>query len=253
MEEPLEETIGRLLRESGKTIATAESTTGGYVGHLLNSPPGSSKYYIGSVVAYHTRPKKTLLNVPDEVFADVGSVSAQAVLAMARNVRELMDTDIGVSESGIAGPTGGNADRPWERSSSPSRPATATSSPSATSSTRVAPSSSSAPPRPSSTSSATTSPEASLPLGRTKGGTRRPLAKPPSRWEGLRAGTRRPLAKPPSRWEGLRAGTRRPSLPAGEGLDEGARSRPPTCSRSRPRRAPPSAPSATRAACSALR
>ena len=112
MEEPLEETIGRLLRESGKTIATAESTTGGYVGHLLNSPPGSSKYYIGSVVAYHTLPKKTLLNVPEEVFADVGSVSAQAALAMARNVRELMDTDIGVSESGIAGPTGGNADRP---------------------------------------------------------------------------------------------------------------------------------------------
>ena len=112
MEESLEETVGRLLREGGKTIATAESTTGGYVGHLLNSPPGSSKYYIGSVVAYHTRPKKTLLSVPEEVFAEVGSVSAQAVLAMARNVRELMDTDIAVSESGIAGPTGGNAERP---------------------------------------------------------------------------------------------------------------------------------------------
>ena len=81
MEESLEETVGRLLRESGKTIATAESTTGGYVGHLLNNPPGSSKYYIGSVVAYHTRPKKTLLSVPEEVFAEVGSVSAQAVLA----------------------------------------------------------------------------------------------------------------------------------------------------------------------------
>ena len=156
-EEPLEVTVGRLLRESGKTIATAESTTGGYVGHLLNNPPGSSKYYIGSVVAYHTRPKRTVLNVPEHIFADVGSVSVQAVLAMARNVRELMDTDIGVSESGIAGRPAATQSDPWARSSSPSRPATATSSPSATSSTRAASSSRGVPRRPSSTSCGTTS------------------------------------------------------------------------------------------------
>jgi len=108
----IEETVGLLLRESGKTIATAESTAGGYIGHLLNNVPGSSKYYIGSIVAYHSRPKQTLLNVPEHLFKDVGSVSVQVTLAMAQGVRNALDTDIGVSETGIAGPTGGNPEHP---------------------------------------------------------------------------------------------------------------------------------------------
>ncbi len=108
----IEDELGVLLGACGKTIATAESTTGGYIGHLINNVPGSSKYYVGSVVAYHTRLKQSLLNVPEVILKAVGSVSAQAVLAMAQNVREVMGTDIGVSESGIAGPTGGNAEKP---------------------------------------------------------------------------------------------------------------------------------------------
>lgn len=108
----IEDELGALFRACGKTIATAESTTGGYIGHLINNAPGSSKYYVGSVVAYHTRLKQSLLNVPEGILKDVGSVSAQVVLAMAQNVREVMGTDIGVSESGIAGPTGGNAEKP---------------------------------------------------------------------------------------------------------------------------------------------
>ncbi len=108
----IEEQVAEQLVQRGLTIATAESTTGGYIGHLLNTIPGSSRYYVGSVVAYHTRPKIQLLKVPEAVIKDAGSVSAQCALAMAKGVRELLGTDIGVGETGIAGPTGGRPDRP---------------------------------------------------------------------------------------------------------------------------------------------
>ncbi|MCH7553113.1 MAG: CinA family protein [Chloroflexi bacterium] len=108
----LEEQVGELLVKAGLTIATAESTTGGYIGHLLNNVAGSSKYYVGSVVAYHTRPKISVLHVPEEVFKTSGSVSVQCALAMAQGVREVMDVDIGVSETGIAGPSRGTPEKP---------------------------------------------------------------------------------------------------------------------------------------------
>ncbi len=108
----IEEQVAEALTARRLTIATAESTTGGYIGHLLNNVPGSSKYYIGSVVAYHTKPKVDLLKVPEHVIKEAGSVSAQCALAMAQGVRQLLGTDIGVSETGIAGPTGGRPDRP---------------------------------------------------------------------------------------------------------------------------------------------
>lgn len=104
--------IAAMLTAKGKTIATAESTTGGYIGHLLNSVPGSSRYFVGGVTAYANMPKAKVLRVPQAVLEEAGSVSAQCVLAMAQGVRELMDTDIGVAESGVAGPGGGRGDKP---------------------------------------------------------------------------------------------------------------------------------------------
>ena len=108
----IEEEVAQLLIEKGLTIATAESTTGGYIGHLLNSVAGSSRYFVGGVIAYHTRPKVELLKVPKETIDFDGSVSVQTALAMAQGVRELMQTDIGISETGVAGPTGGSAEHP---------------------------------------------------------------------------------------------------------------------------------------------
>ncbi len=108
----IEEEVGALLAERRLTIATAESTTGGYIGHLLNNVPGSSRYYIGSVVAYSNSPKIQVLNVPEDTLKGNGSVSAQTTLAMAEGVLELMGVDIGISESGVAGPGGGTGQHP---------------------------------------------------------------------------------------------------------------------------------------------
>lgn len=108
----LEEQIAEALTRRRLTIATAESTTGGYIGHLLNNVPGSSKYFLGGVVAYHTRPKAEILKVPQEVLEGHGSVSAACALAMARSARDLFHADIAVSETGIAGPSGGSEQKP---------------------------------------------------------------------------------------------------------------------------------------------
>ncbi len=108
----LEERIGEQLAQRQLTIVTAESTTGGYIGHLLNNVPGSSRYFPGGVVAYRSRPKIDLLKVPESVIKGGGSVSAQCALSMAQGVRALFDADIGVAETGIAGPTGGSPEKP---------------------------------------------------------------------------------------------------------------------------------------------
>ncbi len=100
------------LSERGLTLAVAESCTGGLIGHLLTNVPGSSRCFIGGVAAYHGRAKTALLGVPADLLREHGSVSAEAALAMARGVRERLDTDIGVGVTGIAGPTGGSRERP---------------------------------------------------------------------------------------------------------------------------------------------
>ncbi len=101
-----------MLASSGLTISLAESSTGGYIGHLLNGLPGSSKYFVGGIVAYHNKPKVSLLKVPQELLEAEGAVSFHTALAMARGVREALDTDIGVSETGTAGPGGGTPEKP---------------------------------------------------------------------------------------------------------------------------------------------
>ena len=108
----LEALAGRLLKQQGKTIATAESCTGGRLAAALNAQSGSSAYYMGSVVAYDNAVKEQVLSVRQDTLLQHGAVSEQTVLQMAEGVRTLMHTDYAIATSGIAGPTGGTIDKP---------------------------------------------------------------------------------------------------------------------------------------------
>jgi nicotinamide-nucleotide amidase len=101
-----------LCRERGLTLATAESATGGLVAARLTAVPGSSDVFRGSVVAYADDVKTGELGVPTDVLAAHGAVSAETAMAMARGVRDRLETDIGVSDTGIAGPGGGTPEKP---------------------------------------------------------------------------------------------------------------------------------------------
>lgn len=93
------------LKERGLTIATAEATTGGLIGHLLASIPGSSAVFRGSVAPYSNAMKRAI-GVPAEVLEEHGAVSQEAAVALATAVRNWAGADIGLAESGMAGPTG---------------------------------------------------------------------------------------------------------------------------------------------------
>ncbi|MFQ5987958.1 MAG: CinA family protein [Dehalococcoidia bacterium] len=108
----LEEEIAVLLRERGLTIAIAESSTGGLISHLITNVPGSSDYYIGTVVAYDNEVKVKILGVKRRTLEEHKSVSYETAEEMAQGVRKLMDADIGLSDTGIAGPTGGTPEKP---------------------------------------------------------------------------------------------------------------------------------------------
>lgn len=108
----LEEAVGNMLKEAGLRVATAESCTGGYLAHLLTSVPGSSAYFMGSIVAYGNAVKMSLLGVPYEEIHAHGAVSEQVVKAMADGARQQLAVDIAVAVSGIAGPEGGTPDKP---------------------------------------------------------------------------------------------------------------------------------------------
>ena len=108
----LEALAGRLLKQQGKTIATAESCTGGRLAAALNAQSGSSAYYMGSVVAYDNSIKEQVLGVRHDTLLQHGAVSEQTVLQMVEGVRTLMHTDYAIATSGIAGPTGGTIDKP---------------------------------------------------------------------------------------------------------------------------------------------
>jgi PncC family amidohydrolase len=111
-EDDLEIAVGQLLREQGLTLAVAESCTGGLVSHRITNVPGSSDYYRGSVTAYALDVKETLLHVPEETLAGYGAVSEQTAREMAEGVRHAIRADVGVSVTGIAGPTGGTPEKP---------------------------------------------------------------------------------------------------------------------------------------------
>ncbi len=104
--------LGNVLRDRGWTVATAESCTGGLTAHLLTNIPGSSDYYLGSVVAYANEVKRDLLGVPEDDLRSLGAVSEPIARAMARGVRHLLGADVGLATTGIAGPSGGTPDKP---------------------------------------------------------------------------------------------------------------------------------------------
>lgn len=104
--------VGRLLVARGWMLATAESCTGGLIGHLLTEVPGSSDYYAGGIVAYANEVKTGILKVSPQDIRHYGAVSASVARAMARSVRTLFSVEIGLSATGIAGPTGGTPEKP---------------------------------------------------------------------------------------------------------------------------------------------
>ena len=112
MKEVFETQAGQLLHEQKIKLALAESCTGGLVGHRMTNVPGSSEYFIGGVVAYSYEAKVRTLGVSWDTLNEFGAVSSETVLEMARGAMKLMDADIAVSVSGIAGPGGGTADKP---------------------------------------------------------------------------------------------------------------------------------------------
>jgi nicotinamide-nucleotide amidase len=111
-DDTLEGVLGAMLRERGLTIATAESCTGGFVAHRLTNVGGSSDYFMGSVVSYANSVKQNQLGVSAAALEEYGAVSEPVARQMARGVREALGTDIGISTTGIAGPTGGTPDKP---------------------------------------------------------------------------------------------------------------------------------------------
>lgn len=103
---------GSALLARRARLALAESCTGGLVGARVTAVPGSSRYLLGGVVAYHNRAKTALLGVPRGLLARWGAVSAPVAAAMARGARRAFSADVGVAVTGIAGPGGGTAAKP---------------------------------------------------------------------------------------------------------------------------------------------
>lgn len=111
-ETPLEVLVGISLREKTKTIALAESCTGGLVGHLITQVPGSSDYLKGGVIAYSYEAKEEILGVKRETLNQYGAVSEQTAIEMAKGARKLFAADYALAVTGIAGPSSDRTDKP---------------------------------------------------------------------------------------------------------------------------------------------
>lgn len=101
-----------LTRLEGKTLATAESCTGGMIGAALTSIPGASKVYKGGIISYWSEVKQNLLNVNPEDLEKLGPVSMQVAGSMAQGARQALHADIAISVTGLAGPDGDEFGRP---------------------------------------------------------------------------------------------------------------------------------------------
>lgn len=108
----LEEVVGRMLASKKLTLATAESCTGGLLGHRITNVSGSSAYYLGGVVAYDNRIKTKMLGVSEDTLAEHGAVSADTAKQMAEGVRIRLGADYGIGITGLAGPAGGTIEKP---------------------------------------------------------------------------------------------------------------------------------------------
>ncbi|MEI6822535.1 MAG: competence/damage-inducible protein A [Bacteroidota bacterium] len=111
-DDTLQSVIGKILKAKSKTLATAESCTGGYIAHLITSIAGSSDYFKGSVVSYANEIKTDVLGVKQDTLINYGAVSEQTVAEMAFGAIALLKTDYAIAISGIAGPDGGTNEKP---------------------------------------------------------------------------------------------------------------------------------------------
>ena len=108
----LEEIVGDMLSERGYTIATAESCTGGLIGHRLTNVPGSSTYFLGGVISYSNDMKMKTLGIQENTLQEFGALSKQTATEMAHGARDFFGSDLAIAVTGIAGPGGGTAEKP---------------------------------------------------------------------------------------------------------------------------------------------
>ncbi len=111
-QDTLEMVVGSLLTKNRMTLATAESCTGGLIGKIITSTPGSSSYFLGGIIAYANAVKTGFLEVEEEKIASFGAVSEEVAKQMAIGIRKKSGSDIGLSVTGIAGPEGGSPEKP---------------------------------------------------------------------------------------------------------------------------------------------
>lgn len=111
-DEAFPELVGRALRVKGWRLALAESCTGGLIAHLLTRYPGASDFLVGAAVTYANSAKSRMLNVSEDTLRGHGAVSAEVAAEMAEGARRCCDVDVALAVTGIAGPSGGSADKP---------------------------------------------------------------------------------------------------------------------------------------------
>jgi nicotinamide-nucleotide amidase len=111
-DETMEQVLGRQLVERGRSLAVAESCTGGLLAQRISGVPGASRYFRGGVVAYANEAKRDLLGVPAALLAAHGAVSAEVARALAEGARARLTSDLAVSTTGISGPDGGTPEKP---------------------------------------------------------------------------------------------------------------------------------------------
>jgi len=108
----LEQKVGQLLTRQKKTLSVAESCTGGLISNRITNISGSSKYFKAAIVAYSNEVKIQQLKIPSRIIKQNGAVSKEVAILMARNIRKLTKTDIGLGITGVAGPTGATKTKP---------------------------------------------------------------------------------------------------------------------------------------------
>ena len=110
--ETIEVFVGEALKAQGWKLGLAESCTGGLIAHRITNVPGSSDYFVGAVVSYADDFKQAVLGVRKETLIQHGAVSRECVVEMVRGVLNLVDVEVGVAVTGIAGPSGGSVEKP---------------------------------------------------------------------------------------------------------------------------------------------
>ncbi len=108
----IEQEVGDLLHRKGLTLGLVESATGGLISHLITNVPGSSDYYKGSVTTYSNQAKIDLVGVMEETIKKYGAVSPQVAEEMAKGGRRVLDADICLADTGVAGPGGATQGKP---------------------------------------------------------------------------------------------------------------------------------------------